>query len=514
MAAIAGAAVLVAGAGTAGRSAARHLVGLGADVTVVDARFGEETDDELAAAGVGQISIDALLAGTTRLDAFALVIVSPGFAPSHPLITQLRTAGLPVWGEVELAWRIDRAGLLGPPRTWLVVTGTNGKTTTTSMLADIVAGAGRAAVACGNIGLPALDAMAGQPRVDVLCVELSSFQLFWAPSVAPEAGVVLNVAEDHLDWHGSFDAYAQAKATALRGAVGVVGLDDPVASALPVLGRRVGFTLGDPRPGELGVRDGMLVDLAFGPGGTARDLVEASAIHPPGPSGVADALAAASLALAAGLTPREVGAGLRVFRPAAHRGEVVATVAGVEYVDDSKATNPHAAHAAILGHRRAVLIAGGLLKGAAVDDMIRDTRDRLAGVVAIGRDRELIVEAIARHAPEVPTVTVFTGDDGRVTVQYASATPETDRNADFPATIPAHSMPPRAADEPAHAVMTRAVEVAAHLAACAEDRPDTVLLAPAAASLDMFGGYASRGDAFADAARALPDARSAGGSSR
>lgn len=515
VAAIAGTGVLVAGAGTAGRSAAHHLVAMGAEVTVADARFAAQMDDELTAAGVDQIAIDALADADGGLDTFELVIVSPGFAPTHPLIARLHGSGLPVWGEVELAWRIDRAGLLGPPRTWLVVTGTNGKTTTTSMLADIVTGAGRAAAACGNIGLPVLDAMNRRPRVDILCVELSSFQLHWAPSVAPEAGVVLNVAEDHLDWHGSFDAYAHAKANALHGAVGVVGLDDPIASGLPVVGRRVGFTLGAPeRHGELGVRDGILVDRAFGPDDSSRDLIEASAIHPPGPSGVADALAAASLALAAGLTPDEVASGLREFRPAAHRGEIVATAAGLDYVDDSKATNPHAAHAAILGHRRVVLVAGGLLKGAAVDDMIRDTRDRLAGVVAIGRDRELIVEAIARHAPEVPAVTVFTGDDGRVTVQHASVTPVSDRTADFPAIITADSLPFGGSVEPADAVMTRAVEVATHLATRAADRPDAVLLAPAAASLDMFAGYGARGDAFADAARALPDARRAGGSSR
>ncbi|MEE3852447.1 UDP-N-acetylmuramoyl-L-alanine--D-glutamate ligase [Gordonia sp. LSe1-13] len=509
--ALAGASVLVAGAGTAGRSAARYLAHVGAEVTVTDARFGSgHDDDELSALGIAQIATSHLLDGTASLepaalDGYSLVIVSPGFAPTHPLMQLVSDSRIPVWGEVELAWRIDRAGLLGPPRTWLVVTGTNGKTTTTSMLAEIVAGGGLAGAACGNIGLPVLDAMRAEPRVDVLCAELSSFQLYWAPSVAPDAGVVLNVADDHLDWHGSFDAYAEAKAIALQGRVGVVGLDDAVASRLPVVGRRVGFTLGTPAAGELGVTDGRLVDRAFGSDAHPRDLVDAAAVHPPGPSGVADALAAAALALVAGISPAQVGAGLGAFRPAAHRGEVVVRVEGTDYVDDSKATNPHAACAAILGHRRVVLIAGGLLKGASVDAMIRDTRDRLAAVVAIGQDRQLIVEAISRHAPEVPTVTVFTGDDDRVTVQHAPATPEAPTIVDFPAMIPSGAVPPGAVGGSATAVLTRAVEVAAHLARL-DDRTDTVLLAPAAASLDMFPGYGARGDAFADAARALPGA--------
>ncbi|AZG43704.1 UDP-N-acetylmuramoylalanine--D-glutamate ligase [Gordonia insulae] len=518
--------VLVAGAGTAGRSAARYLLGAGARVTVADARFGPDQpgDDELSDLGAELIGMSSVLDGDLSGEGGLwgetdLVITSPGFAPTHPLMALAHEAGVPIWGEVELAWRVDRAGLLGEPRTWLVVTGTNGKTTTTSMLTDIVVGAGRAGAACGNIGLPVLDAMLAEPRVDVLCAELSSFQLHWAPSVRPEAGVVLNVADDHLDWHGSFAAYADAKAFALRGAVGVVGLDDRVASGLPVAGRRVGFTLGTPADGTLGVDDGTIVDRAFGPAGTSRPIVETAAIHPPGPSGLADALAAAALALAIDVPPAAVADALREFRPAAHRGDVVARVEDIDYIDDSKATNPHAAEAAIRGHRRVVLIAGGLLKGAQVDDMVRNTRERLAGVVAIGRDRDVIAEAIARHAPEVPTVTVFTGDDGRVIVQQ-TANPVDDLPSDLSeALVPTpETVGTAASDSPADhaaiAVMDRAVAVAAHLARAAEDRPDAVLLAPAAASLDMFAGYGRRGDAFATAARALPGAADAGGSSR
>ncbi|MGV9710198.1 UDP-N-acetylmuramoyl-L-alanine--D-glutamate ligase [Gordonia sp. NPDC003424] len=505
---LAEASIVIAGAGTAGRSAARYLVDIGARVTVADTRFGPDGgdggnggDDDLAGLGATLVAMSSLLDDDAWLAGTDLVITSPGFSPGHPLMVMAAGAGLPVWGEVELAWRVDAAGLLGAPRTWLVVTGTNGKTTTTSMLADIVATAGRAGAACGNIGLPVLDAMRSEPRVEVLCAELSSFQLHWAPSVVPDAGVVLNVAEDHLDWHGSFDAYAQAKTRALSGPIGVVGLDDPVAAHLPVTGRRVGFTLGTPAAGQLGVVNGQLADRAFGPDDAPRVIVEADAISPPGPSGLADALAASALALAIGISPDDTATALRAFSPGAHRGDVVAEADGVAYVDDSKATNPHAAQAAILGHRRVVLIAGGLLKGAEVDGLFGAIGDRLAGVVAIGADRQQIVDAIARHAPEVPSVTVFTGDDGRVTVEGASTIPD-------PPVEPADASgePTGSSDDAAVAVMNRAVAIAAHLARTATDRPDAVLLAPAAASLDMFAGYGRRGDAFAAAARALPGA--------
>lgn len=484
--------VVVAGGGTAGRSAAAYLLEAGAAVTVADDRYAGDVDGAGAPAadGARRIGIDAVLADENWATGVDLIIASPGFAPTHPLMVAAGEHEIPVWGEVELAWRVDRAGLLGAPRTWLVVTGTNGKTTTTSMLTDIVTASGMSAAACGNIGLPVLDAMRTPTRIDVLCAELSSFQLYWAPSIAPDAGVVLNVADDHLDWHGSFAAYAAAKEIALRGTIGVVGLDDPVASRLPVPGRRVGFTLGEPQPGELGVIDGELVDRAFAP---RRRLVSAASIHPAGPSGVSDALAAAALALGIGVEADAVGAALTGFRPAGHRGEVVENIDGIDFVDDSKATNPHAAQAAVAAHARVVLIAGGLLKGASIDGMITAVAGRLAGVVAIGRDRDQIVEAIARHAPEVPTVTVFTGDDGRVNVNCAIG-PDVGSPRSQSAVV---------SGDPATAVMDRAVAEAWTLATGGSGRPDAILLAPAAASLDMFSGYGRRGDAFANAAQAL-----------
>src|SRR4051794_5106364 len=347
-----------------------------------------------------------------RIADYDLVVTSPGFSPTTPVLSAAAAADVPIWGDVELAWRLDQAGRFGSPRRWLVVTGTNGKTTTTSMLHAMLAAAGLRAVLCGNIGNPVLDVLA-EPS-DLLAVELSSFQLHWAPSLRPDAGVVLNVAEDHLDWHGSMDAYARDKARVLDGRVAVAGLDDPVAAGLlqtaaaPV---RVGFRLGEPGVGELGVRDGVLVDNAF-----ANDLALAQTATIPvgGPVGVLDALAAAALARAVGVPPEAIADALTTFQVGRHRAEVVTVVDGVTFVDDSKATNPHAAQASIAAYPRVVWIAGGLLKGASVDELVIAVANRLVGAVLIGRDRPLIRDALSRHAPDVTVVELVTGEDSGV----------------------------------------------------------------------------------------------------
>ncbi len=354
--------VLVTGAGITGRSVSAVLEPTGVRLTICD-------DDPLA---LQRLITPAAVVTTDEAVAhiadYALVVTSPGFPPTAPVLAAAAAAGVPIWGDVELAWRLDRAGWFGAPRRWLVVTGTNGKTTTTSMLHAMLVAAGRRAMLCGNIGNPVVDMLA-EPA-ELLAVELSSFQLHWAPSLRPEAGVVLNVAEDHLDWHGSMDAYARDKARALNGRVAVVGLDDPVAAGLledADAAVRVGFRLGDPAVGELGVRDGALVDNAFADG---LLLAGTESIPVPGPIGVLDALAAAALARAVDVPAEAIAEALAAFHLGPHRAEVVAEVDGVTYVDDSKATNPHAAHASIAAYPRVVWIAGGLLKGASVDDLV------------------------------------------------------------------------------------------------------------------------------------------------
>jgi UDP-N-acetylmuramoylalanine--D-glutamate ligase len=454
--------VLVVGAGVSGRSAASALVELGAEVTVSNAT--PEQIEQLPPGMTGCAELAAPPAGTE------LVVTSPGLRPSDPLLRAAASAGIEVIGEPELAWRWTRPGgpgeRAGTPR-WLVVTGTNGKTTTVGMLESILKTAGRNAVACGNIGYPVIDAVRAGYRD--LAVELSSFQLHWSSTITPAAGCLLNVAEDHLDWHGGMPGYVAAKARALRGEVAIVGVDDPlladVLDAAPAP-RRVGITLAAPRPGQLGVLDGYLVDRAFtvdggftvdgAVGGEPNRLIGTDEVRPYGPPGWLDALAASALARAAGVSAEQVADGLAAFQPGPHRGALVGERDGVRYIDDSKATNPHAAAAALAGHRRVVWIAGGLLKGASVTELILQHAHRLAGVVLMGTDRAMFRDALLRHAAEVPVLEVPPGD---------------------------------------HEPMIDAVEKAAGLAAPG----DVVLLAPAAASLDQFPSYAARGDAFAAA---------------
>ncbi|GLE56738.1 UDP-N-acetylmuramoylalanine--D-glutamate ligase [Mycobacteroides chelonae] len=411
-----------------------------------------------------------------------LVIVSPGFGPSSPTVLAAVHAGLPIWGDVELAWRLDVSGRFGPPKRWLVVTGTNGKTTTTAMVHDMLTAAGRTSALCGNIGDPVLNVL--DRDVDYLAVELSSFQLHWAPSVRPAAGVVLNVAEDHLDWHGGMDAYTRDKARVLDGEVAVVGLDDGVAAGLlsgAVAPIKAGFRTGEPGAGELGVRDGLLVDRAFGPD---VSLIEVAKLPVAGPIGVLNALAAAALARAVGTPAEAVARALEAFQVGRHRAELVAQRHDVSYVDDSKATNPHAAAASIAAYRRVIWIAGGLLKGAAVDDLVRECADRLGAVVLIGTDRGVIAEALARHAPDVPVVAVVTREDAGV--QEANVVYVTDE-----------------ADGGGADLGTRVMAAAVRHASAVALPGDTVLLAPAGASFDQFSGYSERGDRFAAAVRAL-----------
>jgi UDP-N-acetylmuramoylalanine--D-glutamate ligase len=443
--------VVVAGGGVSGLAVLRYLSGLGCVLVVTADRAAPSLPPELA--GVTAVADLAEPPPGT-----ALVVTSPGFRPDAPLQVAARARGIEVIGEVELAWWVDRAA--GAGRDWFVVTGTNGKTTTVGMLESIHRAAGSVVTACGNVGWPALDAVTAQPPQSAIVAELSSFQLHYAPSVRPRAGLVLNLVEDHLDWYGgSMAAYGADKARALIGDVAVAVTDDPGAAALLAAGpaaHKVPVTAGPPLPGGLGVQDGSLVDLAFGAGA----LLPLADIRPSGLHNVTNALSAAALALAAGLSGEAVARGLREFRPGDHRNVPVAEHRGVHYVNDSKATNPHAAAASLAAYDRVVWIAGGQLKGASVDDLVARVADRLAGVVLIGVDAPVIVAALSRHAPNVPRMVVSGTHDE---------------------------------------VMTEVVRAATAMAGPG----DVVLLAPAAASLDMFSSYAARGSAFVDAVRAL-----------
>ena len=464
--------VLVAGLGVSGVAAARVLLGLGSTVLLTDAAE-RPVVAELTAAGatwLGELS--AVPEGT------GLVVTSPGWRPDSPLLADAARRGIEVVGEPELAWRLRIAGPDGVPAPWLAVTGTNGKTTTVTMLEAILQADGRRAVAAGNVGRPLVEVVTardpdGTPTFDTVAVELSSFQLHWSSTLAPAAAAVLNVADDHTDWHGSFAAYRDAKARILeRAPVAVADAGDPVASSLVAAhAHPVTVILGEPGPGQLGVRAGALVDRAFAADPAGEVLLEAGLLQVPGPHNTVNALAAAALARAVGVPAESVARGLAGFRGGAHRNVLVATVDGVDWVDDSKATNPHAAGASLASYPRVVWIAGGLLKGADVDPLVAAVAPRLAGVVLLGRDRDQIAAAVARHAPTVPVVTVPSGDDDGMDGTGVTA----------------------------EATTARVVAAARGLA-----RPgDTVLLAPAAASMDVYRDYAHRGTAFADAVRAL-----------
>jgi UDP-N-acetylmuramoylalanine--D-glutamate ligase len=467
---------VVAGFGASGYAAADNLTHLGATVTVLA--------DDATAAQLEKAELLEILGATVRLHAGAtaalpdeadVLVVSPGFRPDAPLLAQAAERGVPVWGEVELAWRLrdpDR------PAPWLCVTGTNGKTTTVQMLDSILRAAGLRSVAAGNVGLPLTEAVMDPEPYDVIAAELSSFQLHYVSTVAAESAAVLNFAEDHLDWYSGetgMDDYARDKGRIYEGVerACVYNVADPTTERLVreadvVEGARaIGFTLGIPSVGMVGVVEDILVDRAFVEERqtSAAELCAISDLASAAPHFVANALAAAALARAHGISQGAVRDGLRAFRPDGHRIEVVAEHAGITWVDDSKATNPHAAQSSLAAYEPVVWVAGGLAKGAAFDELVEQVGGRLRSVVLIGQDRAVIADALARHAPDVPVIEVTAGETGPVD------------GADL---------------------MRRVVGAAAAAA-----RPgDTVLLAPGCASMDQFTNYAARGDAFAAAVRA------------
>ncbi|WP_134738811.1 UDP-N-acetylmuramoyl-L-alanine--D-glutamate ligase [Nocardioides sp. 503] len=468
---------VVAGFGVSGFAAADNLTHLGASVTAL--AEGARNAEELEKAELLEILGARVLlhegATATLPDDVDLVVTSPGFRPDAPLLVQAQERGIPVWGEVELAWRLRDPAHDTP---WLCVTGTNGKTTTVQMLDAILRAAGLRSRAVGNVGTPIVEAVMDPEPYDVLAVELSSFQLHYTHSMSPQAAAVLNVAEDHLDWYtgpSGMDDYVADKGRIYERTqlACVYNVADPVTERLVreadvVEGARaVGFTLGTPGVGMVGLVEDILADRAFVEqrGSSAAELCTVGDLASEAPHFVQNALAAAALARAHGVSQAAVRDGLRGFRPDGHRIALVAEQDGIRWVDDSKATNPHAAQSSLLAYDPVVWVAGGLAKGARFDDLVQAARDRLKGVVLIGRDRQVIAEALSRHAPDVRVIAVDGGETG--------------------------------AQDDGRALMGRVVDAAAGLAGAG----DTVLLAPGCASMDQFTSYAARGDAFAAAVR-------------
>ncbi|GAB2988947.1 UDP-N-acetylmuramoyl-L-alanine--D-glutamate ligase [Nocardioides montaniterrae] len=469
---------VVAGFGASGAAAADNLLFLGADVTVLTNAIGapiQERADLLET--LGAVFTTGAGATDTLPDDVDVLVVSPGFPPTSALVVQAQERGVPVWGEVELAWRLRGSD----PAPWLCVTGTNGKTTTVQMLETILREAGLRAVAAGNVGLPITEAVMDPEPYDVIVAELSSFQLHYTDSMAAESAAVLNLAEDHLDWYGpgeaGMTAYAADKGRIYTGVqracvynVEDLATRELVEEADVVEGARaIGFTLGTPGVGMVGVVEDILVDRAFidERQTSAAELCTIADLYSLAPHFVANALAAAALARAHGISQAAVRDGLKAFRPDGHRIATVAVRDEITWIDDSKATNPHAAKSSLLAFEPVVWIAGGLAKGAQFDELVEQAKDRIRAAILIGTDRDLIAEALSRHAPDVPIILVDSGETGSVD----EAVPPADR------------------------LMARVVEAAAQAA-----RPgDTVLLAPGCASMDQFTDYKARGDAFATA---------------
>lgn len=463
----AGQRVAVAGIGVAGFACAEALLERGAEVIAVDSGDDAERQDR------GRVL--EILGATVRLGNATdlppdidLLVVSPGFPPTAPIIVAAVAAGVPVWGELELAWRLQDPGA---PADWLVITGTNGKTTTTLMLESILRAAGAATTAAGNIGKSLVSAVTRE-RLDVIAVEIGAPQLPFWHTVRPHSTVCLNIAEDHVDHFGSFEQYVATKAKAYQRTrvAAVYNVADPatlrmVQEADVAEGcRAIGFTLGSPGLSEVGVVEHLLVDRAFVADRrtSAQELASIHDVHPPAPHQVANALAAAALARAWGVPPAAVRDGLRNFRPAAHRIAHVATVSGVEYIDDSKATNSHAAQTSLAAFAPVVWIAGGMAKGQSFDELVQQVAGRLRAVVLLGVDRAAIAAALRRHAPDVPLIDIDRTDTGAM------------------------------------------AEVVAAAASVAQPG-DCVLLAPGCASWDMFRNYGHRGDAFAEAVLAMQE---------
>jgi UDP-N-acetylmuramoylalanine--D-glutamate ligase len=432
---------VVIGLGVSGTAAATALAAEGARV-----RISEQRPASAVALPPALRDLDVeLVAGghaPEHLEGATLVVTSPGVPIGAPVLAWAADRGIPVWGELELGARLCDAP-------YLAVTGTNGKTTTVELLAACLRADGTDAVACGNVGHPF--PTAAREGHAALVVEASSFQLAFHSSFHPTVSVLLNLAPDHLDWHGSFDAYRDAKARIYAnqsdGDTHIGNRDDPAAAAVswnapcPVRW----FRTVRPVDGEIGYdHDGELVSRI---GHGAR----LGWVHGDRAGFRANAAAAAAAALAFGVAPAAVAAGIAGSEPLDHRGETVAVVDGVRFIDNSKATNVHAALAALDAVHDAVLIAGGLAKGADLTPLLA-ARARLAAVVTIGEAAPALAEVFT---DSVPTE---------------------------------------------HADSIEAAVAAAHRLA---PRGGTVLLAPACASWDMFRDYAERGDRFAAAARSL-----------
>ena len=436
--------------------------------------------------GVDEKKPDADLHSFDRIDwdHVDLVMTSPVFNPRTPFILEAQRRGIPVMSEVELAWQLRvNCDSTGEPARWIGITGTNGKTSTTEMTSEMLTACGLMAPAVGNIG-KAVSHAAVDPANDVLCVELSSFQLHFTDSLALDCAAITNIADDHLDWHGGIENYAADKAKVfhrVKKAL-VYNADDERVTRLAFAAetaegcRKVGFTLSEPQDGQIGVKDGWIVDMsgiAGGEPGMPEQVAKVSEFtHLTEPDGtvyphlLADALTALALVLGLGADKEKAIASLEQFTPGGHRIQTVATATtpdggSIRFVDDSKATNAHAAKASLnsFADKSVVWIAGGLAKGSRFEQLVAEQSHTIKAAVVIGRDQQPILDAFAASAPDIPLTIIDPANND--------------------------------------VIMERAVDAAGEYA----QSGDVVLMAPACASMDQFKSYADRGNQFAQQAQ-------------
>jgi len=446
--------ILILGAGVTGLVVARSLSKRGALISIAD--------DQISA-------VEGFDVGPSKsfdVKNFDAIMVSPGWKPDHPLISGANSAGVKLLNEIDLAWSF-RADL-APKQRWIALTGTNGKTSTVELTAAMLREGGISAVACGNVGTTVLESVESAENYEVLVLELSSFQLHWLREATFVAVAILNIAPDHVDWHGDFESYAAAKLSILdRASTGIFNADDPevLTRSAHWQGRKVFFSLDTPAPGEMGVVEELLVDRAFvADPQEAAMIAEVLEVVPTVPHSVSNALAAAGLARAVGVDHESIRRAIKKFKPGRHRIETVLVKDEITWIDDSKATNPHAAAASLLGALSAIWIAGGLAKGAQMDKLVERCKSRIKAAILIGSDRELIATELRRQVPNVEIIYIEAGS------AYVKGG--------------------------ANNSLMEAVVSAARSRAIAGD---TVLLAPACASMDQFISYADRGDRFAAA---------------
>lgn len=455
--------VLVFGLAKSGLAAIRLLLARGARVTALDARDEAslgEVARELKAQGV------VLVAGRTPpglLEQHALVVVSPGVPLALPEIQAARAAGVPVWGEVELAWRLlPEVPLFG-------ITGTNGKSTTTALAGELFARGGGRTFVGGNLGRPFAEAALTPGAWDALVVELSSFQLEGIDTLRPRGAAILNLTPDHIDRYPGHEAYGEAKARIFRnqgeGDFAVVSADDAhvlrlaKSAKVPVFGFTTRVDPGDlSKEKEAGFLAGLAAPVPggfgfFAEGGRRTEMYALTNRALRGQHNVQNAMAAALLARHGGVSPEAIQRGLDSYPGLPHRMESVRVLDGVEWVNDSKATNVDSVRVALRAFPgNVLLIAGGKGKGASYQPMVEEGRGRVKGVLTIGQDAEAIEAAYQGEAPV-----------------YACGTLE------------------------------KAVAWARELATAG----DVVLLSPACASYDQFQSFEHRGETFKRLVRAL-----------